>query len=426
MTDFIWYFLFYSFMGWVMEVGFCALLRKQFRNRGFLSAPLLPSYGIAFCILLVVLPQLNGHYAVQFLVVMIVVSVVERIVDEFTGQVGKSIKWERGHDGLLSGNGKGAAIGILIAAVYYMSYLVVHPLFLGVTLLIPETVKNVVAAVACFAAAMDFSAVLYAVRTGKTQKYEARQENAIWKRAARWIFDSVRNRLQKAYPGFWEMSAEQQEDCRFAQGFCLDKLIWVFFLSSLLGDLIEMVYCRIVGGEWMSRSSVLYGPFSFVWGAGAALLTVALQRLAKKNDRYVFAAGFLVGGVYEYSCSVITEVLFGTVFWDYSHMPLNIGGRTNVLFCFFWGTLAVIWVKEIYPRLSGWIEALPHLFGKILTWLFLVFMACNAILTAAAMMRYGARNRVQKPENQFEAFLDERYPDAFMEKRWKNMKTAEP
>lgn len=176
----------------------------------------------------------------------------------------------------------------------------------------------------------------------------------------------------------------------------------------------------------MSRSSVLYGPFSFVWGAGAALLTVALRHLAKKNDRYVFAAGFLIGGVYEYSCSVLTEALFGTVFWDYSEMPLNIGGRTNALFCFFWGTLAVIWVKEIYPRMSGLIESLPHLPGKILTWALLAFMSCNALLTMAAVLRYGAREIDQEPANRFEAFLDERYPDAFMEKRWRNMKAPAP
>ncbi len=424
-TDFIWYFLFYSFMGWIMEVGFCAVLRKQFRNRGFLSAPLIPLYGIAFSVLIVVLPHLNGHYAVQFFVVVVVASVAEQTADEFTAQVGKSVKWESGHDGLLSGNKIGAVTGVLIAAVYYITYLVVHPLLIGVTLLIPVTVKNLIAAIACFAMAMDFSAVFYAVRTGKTEKYEARQKNGAWNRVIRWISDSVRKRLQKAYPGFWEMSSAEQDRCRFAQGFCLDKLIWVFFLSSFLGDLIEMLYCRVTAGVWMSRSSVLYGPFSFVWGAGAALLTVALQHLAKKNDRYVFAAGFVVGGVYEYSCSVITEALFGTVFWDYSDMPLNIGGRTNVLFCFFWGTLAVIWVKEIYPCLSGLIESLPHLIGKLLTWLFLVFMVCNAVLTMAAMLRYGTRDAALNPSNPFEAFLDEQYPDKFMEKRWKNMKTVE-
>ena len=132
--------------------------------------------------------------------------------------------------------------------------------------------------------------------------------------------------------------------------------------------------------------------FFFVGVAGAAIFRVAKKNLTFKRDRYIFAAGFVIGGVYEYSCSVITEVLFGTVFWDYSSMPLNIGGRTNVLFCFFWGTLAVIWVKEVYPRLSELIESLPHLSGKVITWVVLVFMLCNALLTGAAMARYGTRS----------------------------------
>ena len=133
----------------------------------------------------------------------------------------------------------------------------------------------------------------------------------------------------------------------------------------------------------------------------------------------------MIGGVYEYSCSVLTEVFFGTVFWDYSKMPLNIGGRTNVMFCFFWGTLAVIWVKEIYPRLSRLIESFPHLFGKILTWMILLFMVCNAALTTAAMIRYGTRDTQRKPANQFEEFLDRHYTDAYMQDRWRNMKAAD-
>ena len=102
-----------------------------------------------------------------------------------------------------------------------------------------------------------------------------------------------------------------------------------------------------------------------MWGLGAVVLTVTLQGLAEKSDRYVFAAGFIVGGAYEYICSVFTELVFGTVFWDYSDMPLNIGGRTNVLFCFFWGVLAVVWIKIVYPPMSKGIESLPPLAGKI-------------------------------------------------------------
>ncbi len=422
--NFAWYILVYSFLGWVIEAGYCAVRKKQFRNRGFLTVPLIPSYGAAFGVLILVLPRLAGQYGLQALVTLAVVSVVLRLADEFTNQVSRSARWERGYEGILSGNSRAVFTGILISCIYLMVYLTVHPLLIGITLLIPRIVKIIAVTVMAVVSAMDFSAVIYVLRTGKTDRYEKRCKNSKWQNAGQWVSDFIWDRLQKAYPGFGEMSEKEQGDCKFAQGFCLDKLVWVFLISSLLGDLIETVYCGVIDGKWMSRSSVLYGPFSFVWGAGAALLTVALKHLTGKSDRYIFAAGFVIGGVYEYSCSVITEVLFGTVFWDYSSMPLNIGGRTNVLFCFFWGTLAVIWVKEVYPRLSELIESLPHLSGKVITWVVLVFMLCNALLTGAAMARYGTRSVRQKAENSFEEFLDRHYTDDYMEARWKNMRKA--
>ena len=93
------------------------------------------------------------------------------------------------------------------------------------------------------------------------------------------------------------MEPENRNRYVFAKGICFDKLVWVFLVTSFLGALIEMVFCFVTGGKWMSRSSVLYGTFSFVWGFGAVVLTVVRQRLAGKEDRKVFLAGFVVGVV---------------------------------------------------------------------------------------------------------------------------------
>lgn len=172
----------------------------------------------------------------------------------------------------------------------------------------------------------------------------------------------------------------------------------------------------------MSRSSVIYGPFSIVWGIGAVLLTVVLQKLAGKEDRYVFLAGCILGGVYEYLCSVFTEIFLGTTFWDYSKMPFNIGGRTNLLYCVFWGILSVAWVKICYPKISGFIEKLPALGGKIATWVLLVLMICNGLISAAAMIRYVERKDGIEAGNSVESFLDDKYPDQLVEWIWPNMK----
>ena len=106
-------------------------------------------------------------------------------------------------------------------------------------------------------------------------------------------------------------------------------------------------------------------------------------------------------------------------------MPLNIGGRTNVLFCFFWGILAVIWIKVIYPPMSGAIEKVPARAGKAVTWVLVFVMVCNGLLTCMAMLRYSARTIQPESRNLFEEFLDTQYNDAFMEHRWPNMMTAQ-
>lgn len=87
----------------------------------------------------------------------------------------------------------------------------------------------------------------------------------------------------------------------------------------------ETVFCRLTAGIWMSRSSVVYGPFSLVWGFGAVLLTAILYQYRTRSDSFIFLFGTVLGGAYEYVCSVFTELVFGTVFWDYQPPALQFG-----------------------------------------------------------------------------------------------------
>lgn len=418
------YLLAYSFLGWLVEVMVYAAARRRFVNRGFTSLPLILAYGVTFDLLIIVLPTLQGNHALGLIATLVISSVVETVFDWVTRLLSRRIRWETGRERLFSGSGGGVLVSAAIAAALYLVYLVVHPLLMTVRLILPELLLRVFVIAIGALLALDFISVIVVLRTGRTTRFESEQRT-LSSRLAASVSDHVWSRLQKAYPGIQSVSGEQAGGYVFAKGLCIDKLIWVFLSSALIGDLIEMAYCRLTGGVWMSRSSVLYGPFSFVWGLGAVVLTVTLQRLCGKADRYVFLAGFVIGGVYEYMCSLFTEIVFGTVFWDYSAMPLNIGGRTNVLYCFFWGALAVIWIKIIYPRMSSLIERLPVLAGQLVTWAIVILMVCNGLLTGAAMLRYRARDERPAPANAVDAFLDEYYDDAFMEKRWPNMKRTD-
>ena len=413
--------LLYSFLGWCGEVLYYAVAKRRFYNRGFLTMPFLLSYGAAFDLMILTLPALSGRYAAQFLFTAAAVSVSESFADYFNRRLGPKIDWGGARSRALGGSWAGLVSSAAVAAACYVAYLVIHPLLLGLMTLVPAPLKRITVLVLFFLMAADFVGVLYTLRTGGARAYAAREAGSAEGRLASRLTQAVWDRLQKAYPGIRGMTLEEQEVYTFAQGICLDKLVWVFLTSALLGDIIETLWCGLVNGHWMNRSSVLYGPFSFVWGLGAVVLTVTLQRLAHRDSFFVFAAGFFIGGAYEYLCSVFTELVFGTVFWDYSHMPLNIGGRTNLLFCFFWGLLAVVWIKILYPLMSRAIESIPALPGKLLTWLVVALMVCNGLVTSAAMLRYDSRALRPEPDSAFEEFLDRQYPDGFMEYRWPNM-----
>lgn len=80
------------------------------------------------------------------------------------------------------------------------------------------------------------------------------------------------------------------------------------------------------------------GTVQYCMGLAIAIATALLYKDREKPDRHIFIVGTFLGGAYEYVCSVFTEIVFGKVFWDYSKIPFNLGGRINLLYCFFWGS----------------------------------------------------------------------------------------
>ena len=197
--------------------------------------------------------------------------------------------------------------------------------------------------------------------------------------------------------------------------------IWLFFIGSFLGDTVETVYCRIMDGVWMSRSSVVWGPFSIVWGLGIVLATMFLSKYKDKSHMVLFIAGSLLGGFYEYVCSAFTEVVFGKVFWEYSHIPFNLGGRINLLYCFFWGMASVVWIKKLYPKFMRLIEKIPEKIGKISVGAIVVFMSTNIAVSGLALIRSTERSHDIEAKTVWQQFMDERFPDERIEKIYPNM-----
>ena len=103
----------------------------------------------------------------------------------------------------------------------------------------------------------------------------------------------------------------------------------------------------------------------------------------------------------------------------------NIGGRINLLFCFFWGIAGVVWLKGVYPYLSKWIEKIPMLAGKIITWCLIIFMAADSLVSAAALMRQDQREKNIPASNVVQQWLDENYDDETLYKKPKKVDKSE-
>ena len=110
------------------------------------------------------------------------------------------------------------------------------------------------------------------------------------------------------------------------------EIFFLFVSSAFLGDCFETVFVWLTRGVLMSRSSLLYAPLSLVWGLGAMLMTLALFPLARKGNLALFTAGAVLGGGFEYLASLVLELATNRLFWDYSNIPLNLDGRTNLWF----------------------------------------------------------------------------------------------
>ena len=80
----------------------------------------------------------------------------------------------------------------------------------------------------------------------------------------------------------------------------------------------------------------------------------------------------------------------------------------------------MLWIKNVYPFLSRWIEKIPKKAGTVISWLFLLFMTVTIVLSGMALGRYSDRYAGKPAANSVESFLDSHYPDERMERVYPN------
>ena len=206
----------------------------------------------------------------------------------------------------------------------------------------------------------------------------------------------------------------------FAKGVCFKKALWIFLVGSIFGVIMETIISYFQYGAFESRRGLIYGPLNPVYGFGAVIFMIFLVKY--KNPLKVFFGGMLLGGGFEYFCSLIQEVIFGTTSWDYSAYAFNIDGRTSLSIMICWGLIALLFVFVIYPPVSKLIEKLPIRIGNILSILLIIFLLLDCAISITACLRQTERSKGIEPSNKVEMFLDKHFPDERLNAIFENAK----
>lgn len=210
------------------------------------------------------------------------------------------------------------------------------------------------------------------------------------------------------------------------------NLFWVFFVCSVLGLILEEVWHMVVvdPGVYQDRAGMLFGPFSPIYGFGAVLMTMALNRFYKKNPLIIFLVSALIGGAFEVFVGWFMQTSFGVVSWSYSHIrlfgmpdPIAVltGGRTCTPFACMWGLGGLIWIKVLLPRLLKLINMIPWKRRYSATVILTAVMLIDGVMTLQSLDYWYQRVNGTVRNIPVALFYDKHFDNEYMENRFQSM-----
>ena len=296
MMELVWLLLIYSFLGWVVETIVGTVKKKKFVNRGFSTGPFCLVYGIAAVFMAVTMEELMAEPVFQLIGCGVLATIIEWMAGKILERLNQHKWWDYSNkkwnfDGYIC-----LQYSVLWAVLGFVAVRYGDAFFLIVYHMIPTLIREILLWILLAGMALDISASLAAVFHIRKEMPTAIRWNkkvAVWtQKFALMIVGHVEKRMAKAYPVIMEKTEQIEKEGNFAEGCGFYKLFWLFLIGAVLGDFTETIFCRLTAGVWMSRSSLVWGPFSIVWGFAFASVTqidpveaLALKRRIDKSNQ---------------------------------------------------------------------------------------------------------------------------------------------
>lgn len=173
------------------------------------------------------------------------------------------------------------------------------------------------------------------------------------------------------------------------EGFMLQIVVpylWYFFVYSFLGWCVEVLFAAFQKGLFVNRG-FLNGPICPIYGSGLVVVLLCLAPL-KDNMVLLYIGSVLITTFVELVTGIAMEKLFHQRWWDYSKLPLNIGGHVCLLFSLVWGFACMLIVLVLHPMLARLIGMIPQTISFVLLGLYIALFLtdiCVSIATAAKL-----------------------------------------
>lgn len=169
------------------------------------------------------------------------------------------------------------------------------------------------------------------------------------------------------------------------------EFAWYFFLYAFLGWCGEVCFAAAKEGKFINRG-FLNGPLCPIYGFGAVLVVGALTPI-KDNVFLLFAGAVALTSALEWLTGFVLEKLFHQKWWDYSGMPLNLGGYICPLFSLLWGLACLLIVDVAHPMIAALVGRIPRTLGLVLLGLFAALALADLCATVAAIAKLNKRLR---------------------------------
>lgn len=197
-------------------------------------------------------------------------------------------------------------------------------------------------------------------------------------------------------------------------------LFWIFIIGCVFGWVVEVIFSFFKRGFFINHSAVVIGPFNMAYGLGALCLSIMLYKYQDKEWWKIFIIGFIGGSVLEYIMSWGMELVLGFTAWDYSRKPFNINGRICVRYSLFWGLLAIVWIKLIYPYLIKLIDKINVDVGKGVAIGLSIFLIFDCLLTGVAISRARDKEKGIDAKYRYEEILDKTFNKEYLKNMYNN------